>query len=90
MDSHKAANAATRMGEVLASYAGACSGGLTRSFAFITSPDMKAVSSANYLELTQRAFPGKSFKSTSFWQAKHPGSSAVRCSDEDAAAIAAQ
>jgi hypothetical protein len=64
LDSHKAADDAARMSEILDSYAGAGSGGQTRSFTFITNSDIRAIVERDYEELTQRAFPGGSWKSS--------------------------
>lgn len=64
VNAHKAADAAARMSEILDSYAGAGSGGQTRSFAFVTNPDIKAIVERDYKELTQRAFPGGAWKSS--------------------------
>ena len=64
LNSHKAAADAARMSDILDSYAGEGSGGHTRSFAFITNPDIKAIVERDYKELSQRAFPGGSWKSS--------------------------
>jgi hypothetical protein len=63
-NSHKAAEDATRMSTILDSYVGTGSGGNKRRFPYITNPDMKAIIERDYHELTQRAYPGGSWKSS--------------------------
>ncbi len=63
LNSHKAADAAARMAELLDTYVGAGSGGQTRQFPYITNPQMKAIIERDYQELTRRAYPGGSWKS---------------------------
>ncbi len=63
-NSHQAAEDAAQMSTILDSYVGAGSGGNKRQFLFITNPDMKAIIERDYHELTQRAYPGGSWKSS--------------------------
>jgi hypothetical protein len=63
LNSHKAANDAARMAELLDAYLGAESGGQMRQFPYITNPQVKAIIERDYQELTRRAYPGGSWKS---------------------------
>lgn len=60
----KAATAANEMSELLDSYTGEGSGAVTRAFPSVTNPDVKKIVERDYRELTQKAFPDGSWKST--------------------------
>lgn len=64
LDSHKAADDAAKMSTILDSYHGVGSGGKLRQFPYITNPQMKEIIERDYRELTQRAYPGGSWKSS--------------------------
>lgn len=60
----KASADAENMSTLLDSYQGAGSGAAIRSFHFVTNPDVKKIVERDYRELSQRAFPDGSWKST--------------------------
>lgn len=60
----KAAADANTMSGILDSYHGEGSGASLRPFTFVTNPDVKKIIERDYRELTQRAFPDGSWKST--------------------------
>ena len=63
-DGRKAAATAATMSSILDAYAGEGSGAVTRQFPFVTNPDVRRIIERDYCELTQKAFPDGSWKST--------------------------
>lgn len=60
----KAAADANTMSGLLDAYQGEGAGAVLRQFAFVTNPAVKGIVERDYRELTQRAFPDGSWKST--------------------------